>query len=134
MDQKAIDGMTNIPIIASSMKAYEVQKYFSLTKHMYNPLVVLISKKAWDKLNNDERALITQAVVEAKEHQRKLLPDFTAKALADLKEHGMVVNEVPAQEIARMREKTKPVLAKYAPQIGEALVRQANDQLAAMRK
>ena len=134
MDSKAIDGMTNIPIIASSMKAYEVQKYFSLTKHMYNPLVVLISKKAWDKFNSDEQALITQAVAEAREHQRKLLPEFTAKALADLKSNGMVVNEVPAQEVARMREKTKPVLAKYVPQIGEGLVKQANDQLVAMRK
>jgi tripartite ATP-independent transporter DctP family solute receptor len=134
MEQKAIDGMTNIAIIASSMKAYEVQKYFSLTKHMYNPLVLLISKKTWDKFNDDEKALIIQAATETKAYQRKLLPDLTAQTLEDLKKNGMVINEVPASEIARMREKTKPVIDKYTPQVGAALVKQTNDQLAAMRK
>lgn len=134
MEQKAIDGMTNTALIASSMKSYEVQKYMSLTRHMYNYIVLLISAKTWDRFNDDEKALITDAAAEAKDYQRKMVPLFTAQALDNLRKNGMAVNEVSAAEIARMREKTQPVVAKYAPGIGEPLVKQTYDLLATMRK
>jgi tripartite ATP-independent transporter DctP family solute receptor len=134
MEQGAIDGMTNTAIITSSMKAYEVQKYMSLTKHMYNYIVLLISAKTWNKFNADEKALITQAANEAKEYQRKKLPDFTAEALTVVAKHGMVVNEVPQAERAKMREKSKPVVEKYSKVVGEDLVKQTFDELAKMRK
>jgi len=134
MEQKAIDGMTNTALIASSMKAYEVQKHMSLTSHMYNYIVLLVSGKTWNQFNADEKALITQAATEAKEFQRKKVPEFTAQALAVLAKNGMVVNEVPAAERAKMREKAKPVVDKYAGGIGEALVKEANAELAKMRK
>lgn len=134
MEQKAIDGMTNTALIASSMKAYEVQKYMSLTAHMYNYIVLLVSGKTWDRFNADEKALIIQAATEAKEFQRKKIPEYTSQALAALAKNGMVVNDVPPAERARLREKAKPVVDKYAGVVGEALVREAHAELAKMRK
>ena len=46
---------------------------------------------------------------------------------------GMQVNDVPAEEIARMREKVQPVIDKYAPQVGEALVKEFYEELAKAR-
>lgn len=134
MEQKAIDGMTNTALIASSMKAYEVQKYMSLTAHMYNYIVLLVSGKTWDRFNDDEKALIIQAATETKEFQRKKIPEYTSQALAELAKNGMVVNEVPSAERTRLRERAKPVVDKYAGVVGEALVREANAELAKMRK
>jgi len=134
MEQKAIDGMTNTALIASSMKAYEVQKYMSLTAHMYNYIVLLVSGKTWDRFNADEKALIIQAAMETKEFQRKKIPEYTSQALAVLAKNGMAVNDVPAAERARLREKSKPVIDKYAGVVGEALVREAHAELAKMRK
>ena len=134
MEQKAVDGMTNTALIASSMKAYEVQKYMSLTAHMYNYIVLLVSAKTWNQFNADEKALITLAATEAKEFQRRKVPEFTAQALAVLAKNGMVVNDVPPAERAKMREKAKPVVDKHAGAIGEALVKEANAELAKMRK
>ena len=122
MEQKAIDGMTNTALIASSMKAYEVQKYMSLTRHMYNYIVLLVGKKTWDKFNDEEKALITQAADEAKQHQRKLLVDVTAQSLADLKKNGMVINEVAPAEIARLRAAGQPVVEKYAGELSPGLL------------
>lgn len=134
MEQKAIDGMTNTALIADSMKAAEVQKYFSLTRHMYNYIVLLISKKTWDKFNNDEKALIAAAANEVKDFQRKQLVELTAQALAKLKQNGMVVNEVPPAEIAKLRAKAASVVDKYAKELSPGLVQQANAAVAALRK
>jgi len=41
---------------------------------------------------------------------------------------------VPPAERARLREKAKPVVDKYAGVVGEALVREAHAELAKMRK
>ena len=42
---------------------------------------------------------------------------------------GMQINDLAPEEIARMREKVKPVIDKYAPQVGEVLVKQFYEEL-----
>ena len=46
---------------------------------------------------------------------------------------GMQINDISPAEIARMREKVKPVVDKYTPQVGEALVKQFDAELAKAR-
>jgi TRAP-type transport system periplasmic protein len=134
METKIIDGMTNTALIASTMKVYEVQKYLSLTRHMYNHILLLVSKKSWDKFNDEEKALLTQAANETKGYQRNYLPEITSKSLADLKSHGMSINDVSPAEIARFREAAKPIVEKYALQLSPGLMQLTKDTLTAMRK
>lgn len=134
MEQKAVDGMTNTALIAASMKAGEVQKYMSLTRHMYNQMVLLISKKTWDRFNDEEKALITQASSETLQYQRKRLVEYTDQALAELRKEKMVINEVTPAEIARLRAAVQPVVEKYARDLSPGLMQKTNDTLAALRK
>jgi hypothetical protein len=39
------------------------------------------------------------------------------------------INNLAPEEIARMRERVKPVIDKYAPQVGEVLVKQFYEEL-----
>jgi tripartite ATP-independent transporter DctP family solute receptor len=61
LEQKAVDGQENPPTVINTSKFNEVQKYLSLTRHMYNPQALLISKKTWDKLSPEERKIIQDA-------------------------------------------------------------------------
>lgn len=83
---------------------FEVQKYLTVTNHIYNPQIVIMSKKAWDKLNEDERKVIQDAAAEARDFQRKVSRSQSDEALAELKKAGMQVTELPAEEIAKLRE------------------------------
>jgi tripartite ATP-independent transporter DctP family solute receptor len=130
LEQKAIDAQENPVGIIHANKIYEVQKYLSLTRHAYSPYVVLAGKKFWDRLSAGERGVVTNACVEAGAYQRQLGRDLNAKLLADLKAKGMVVNEVPAAEIARMKAQLQPVIAKYAAEIGPELMTRVNAELA----
>ena len=46
------------------------------------------------------------------------------KSVELVKSKGMTVTEIPAQEIARMREKVKPVTDKFVKEAGEGLVKE----------
>jgi TRAP-type C4-dicarboxylate transport system substrate-binding protein len=51
-----------------------------------------------------------------------------------LKKNGMTVTTFPPAEVAKLREKMKPVIAKYTVNVGEALVNEVNVELAKLRK
>ena len=130
LEQKAIDAQENPIGIIHANKLYEVQKYLSLTNHAYSPYVVLAGRKFWNRLDAAERSALAGACTEAGAYERKLGRDLNATLLADLKAKGMVVNEVPAAEIARMKAQLQPVMAKYSAEIGAELVGQVNAELA----
>src|SRR3712207_9532649 len=94
MEQKVIDGHENPFTVIFDSKLYEVQKYVSVTKHIYNPQSVLISKRAWDKLSADEKKIIQEAADEAEAFQRQVSRQKANEALEGLKKAGMQVNEI----------------------------------------
>jgi tripartite ATP-independent transporter DctP family solute receptor len=124
LDVKAIDGQENPYANIHASKYYEVQKYLSATKHAYGPLPVMVSGKFWDKLTPQEKTILQDSCAEARQHQRRVNRDQSAALLADLKAKGMVFNEVAPEEIAKMRQKLKPVVDKYTKEVGEDLVKQ----------
>jgi TRAP-type C4-dicarboxylate transport system substrate-binding protein len=133
MEQRAVDGQENPVAVIAFAKFYEVQKYLSLTRHAYGAQSFMISKKTWDRLNADEQKVITSAAAETRGYQRQVSRQFNEKELGRLKASGMQVNELSPQEIARIREKLQPIIVKFTPQVGEALVNEINAELAKMR-
>jgi TRAP-type transport system periplasmic protein len=134
LEQKVVDGQENPYSTVDSSKFYEVQKYLSVTKHKYTPLVVTVSKKFWDQLSADEKKLIQDAATEAAVYQRKANRDLNEQYLQSLKKTGMQVNEIPAAELARMRAKVQPVVDKYSKQIGGTLVKDLYGEIEKARK
>jgi tripartite ATP-independent transporter DctP family solute receptor len=124
LETKTVDAQENPVAIVSSSKFYEVQKYLSLTRHAYNPFAFLMSKKTWDKMNADERKIITEAANETKAFERKISRDQEARNFEALKKAGMQINDVKPQELARMSEKARVATAKHAAAAGENLLKE----------
>jgi len=109
-----------------------VNKYLSLTRHMYSAMFFIGGKKTWDKLTPDEQKVIQAAADEAKTFQRNAAREINAKALVSLKK-TMVVNEIPEVEMAKMRERAKPVIEKWTREVGPELVGEVNAELSRVR-
>ena len=133
LETGAIDGQENPAPSILTAKLNEVQEYMTLTNHTYNPQMVMISGKFWDKLNEEERQLLQQAVLEARDYQRTVSREQAAKAVEELKSEGMEVTELPPEEVSKFREKAKAVADKYAAEIDPALMQQLNAELAELR-
>jgi tripartite ATP-independent transporter DctP family solute receptor len=134
LEQKVVDGQENPVSVILDSKFAEVQKNLALTRHIYNPQSVLISKKTWDSMSAAEKKIIQDAATEATAYQRKLNRDKSNEALEALKKAGMQVTELPPAEVAKIREKLKPVVAKYAAQAGDQTFGELNAEIAKVRK
>jgi TRAP-type C4-dicarboxylate transport system substrate-binding protein len=134
LDQKAIDGQENPVTVINANKFYEVQKHLAITNHQYNPQTVIVSKKLWDSLSGAEKKILADAAVEAAAFQRKASREQSGQALDNLKKNGMQVTEFSPAEMAKFREKMKPVLAKHAEVVGADTVNALQAELAKLRK
>jgi tripartite ATP-independent transporter DctP family solute receptor len=133
LEQGAIDGQENPLSVIAANKFFEVQKYVTLTNHQYNPQSVLISKKFWDTLSAAEKKIISDAAAESTTYEREQARLQATTALDAVKKGGMQVSELSAAELAKFREKMKPVVDKHGAASAESLA-ELNAELAKLRK
>lgn len=134
LEQKAVDGQENPVATIQGAKLFEVQKYMTLTNHQYNPQSVVVSKKFWDTLAAAERKILQDAALESAKFQREQSRSAAAGILDALKKAGMQVNELSPAEMAKLRDKIKPVIAKHTASVGEATVKAVLADIEAARK
>jgi tripartite ATP-independent transporter DctP family solute receptor len=123
LEIKALDGQENPLLHMYANKMQEVQKYISVTNHVYTPSALVASKKFWDTLSPADKAGIQKAAVEAGLLQRKLLEEGNADVVGKFKEAGVTVSTLSPAELNRIRDKVKPVVVKFSPLIGEDFVK-----------
>ena len=134
LETRTVDGQENPFNTILSSKFFEVQKYLSVTNHVYSPWIVLVSRKWWDGLSKDEQKILLEAAKASRDFERKDTREEAGRALAELKAKGMQVNELPASESARMRAKLAQVNAGIASQVGQDLWNETQAALAGMRR
>lgn len=125
LQQGTVDGQENpIPIITSS-KLYQVQKYLSLTGHVYSPALLLMSPKVWGKLSEADKKVFLDAARLSAAAQRKKVDEDDANGVALLEKEGMqVVRNVDKQAF---QDALKPAYAAYAKEFGEANIRKIQE-------
>ncbi|MGE0097456.1 MAG: DctP family TRAP transporter solute-binding subunit [Hydrogenophaga sp.] len=133
LETKTVDGQENPFSTIEQQKFFEVQKYLSLTKHMYNPVMVYYSKKNFDQLTPPEQAMLKDCVREGRDEQRRVNRQQNEQSLARLKERGMVVNEVSPTEIQRMRERSMALWERQASVIGPEMMNAVTAELKRIR-
>ncbi|MDX6804911.1 TRAP transporter substrate-binding protein [Terrihabitans rhizophilus] len=133
LETKAVDGQENPFTTILSSKFYEVQKYLTVTNHMYSPWVVLVSKKWWDKLSADEQKILKDAAIASRTFEREDNRATSAKALEDLKSGGMDVATLPEAEIAKFRDKSKDVIDQVIASVGKPLWDEVQAEITTVR-
>ncbi len=95
LEQGVIDGQENPLWVMEVYKFYEIQKYMTLSRHVYSPHIDVASLNWWKTLDTKTQELIQKAIYEAAVFQRKDNRDKNAERLRLLKEKGMIVEEHP---------------------------------------
>src|SRR5215207_5517192 len=75
LEMKTVDGQENTFSSIETSKFNEVQKYVSTTNHVYQPLILLFSKRVWDRLSQDERTILSAAAAQVQAEARKVSRD-----------------------------------------------------------
>jgi len=134
LESRTVDGQENPVNTIQSSKFYEVQKYLSITRHVYSPWIVLASKKWWDGLSADEKKAIQEAATASRDFERKDSRDAESKALDILKQKGMQVTTLSSQEQDRLQDAARPAIAKFSANGHAELVKELQAEIAKVRK
>ncbi|NSL54310.1 TRAP transporter substrate-binding protein [Uliginosibacterium aquaticum] len=135
LETGTVDGQENPVTTIESSKFYEVQKHLALTRHVYSPWIVTVSKKWYDGLSADEKKALQQAAAASRDFERKDSRAASAKAIEVLKQKGMQITTPSDTELGRMRATTTVAVDKFAAQPGHAeVVKELQAELAKLRK
>lgn len=100
-----VDGQENPLAIISTSKLNEVQKFCSLTNHMWDGFWMLGNRRAWGALPEDLQAIVSKNFNDAAMSQRQDVMALNQSLRDDLEAAGMTINEVdPAPFEQKLRE------------------------------
>jgi tripartite ATP-independent transporter DctP family solute receptor len=94
LQTKIVDGQENPLAIISTAKLYEVQKYCSLTNHMWDGFWFLANRGAWERLPETTRAIVAKHVNGAAILERQDVAKLNATLQQDIAAKGLVFNAV----------------------------------------
>ncbi|RVO43274.1 TRAP transporter substrate-binding protein [Sinorhizobium meliloti] len=134
LETKAIDAQENPYVTIDTSKFFEVQKYVTETNHAYTPFLFLFSKPIFDSYTPEEQAALRECAVVGRDEERKVIQDLNKKSLEKIKEAGLEVNTLSAEEQARIREKSMVVYEKHKAEIGAEVVDAILAKLEEIRK
>ena len=99
-----VDGQENPLSLIESAKLYEVQKYCSLTNHMWDGYWILSNKRAFEKLPKDVQEIVTRELNRAALEERDDLAKASAQTRSGLESKGLAFNDV---DTAAFRDKLR---------------------------
>lgn len=123
LETGALDGQENPLAHIYANRIHEVQKYITLTNHVYTPTAMVASKTWFDSLPEADRKAILAAAEAASLYQAEVVAENDVSVTEKLKESGIEIDTMPEAEIEKMRELTRPVVEKYSASIGPDFVK-----------
>jgi len=105
LQQGTIDGEENPLGIIDGNKFQEVQKYLSLTQHVYTPYILCMNDAKFKSLTEQQKAAILKASAETVTYQRARSQELEGEILKKVAKEGMEVIELSAEDKEKWREK-----------------------------
>ena len=104
LQTKIVEGQENPLALISAAKLYEVQKYCSMTNHMWDGFWFLMNRRAWAALPDDVKTIVTKNVNAAAVKEREDTEKLNASVKQELAGKGLIFNQ---PEVAPFREKLR---------------------------
>jgi len=117
LQQGTVDGQENPLSVISAAKFDQVQKYITLTGHVYSPALILMNKGKWDKLSAADKQAFSEAAKEAVKANRARIDEDERRVVAELKAHGMTVVEVVDK--SKFQTALEPTFVEFGKKFGQ---------------
>ncbi len=124
-----MDGEENPLTQIYSAKLQEVQKYLSMSGHVYTPAYLTVGTKHWETLPADVRKVLEDTAKETQAFVYQVAAHDDEELLGKLKQAGMQVNEVDKDAFVTA---SKPIYEEFSKEVPGA--KDAIDRANALRK
>lgn len=125
LQQGTVDGQENPISVIVANNIFQVQRYFTMTRHVYSPQVMICNPQTVARLNQADRALFQQAAQEAQRANRARVTQDDENGVAELRRRGMtVITEV---DTSAFQQALTPAFAEWERVLGADLLRRIRD-------
>ncbi|RZT92650.1 tripartite ATP-independent transporter DctP family solute receptor [Advenella incenata] len=120
LQQGTIDGQENPISVIVSAKLSQMQKYLSLTAHVYGPALILVSPSVYEGLSDQDKTKLKEAGLAAAKAMRAFVDDVETSGVATLKKEGMQVQDKVDHDA--FVKAVEPVYPEFYKKFGKELV------------
>nr|WP_321980306.1 sialic acid TRAP transporter substrate-binding protein SiaP [uncultured Cohaesibacter sp.] len=114
-----VDGQENPLPIIDAMKFMEVQSNITLTNHLVQDQLVLMSEETWKDLSEEDQKIVMDAFKAGGLVNNKVVKDNEAALLSKFEDNGAKVNR---PELAPFRAAMEPSYKELDSKFGEGIV------------
>ena len=135
----AVDGQENPLFLFNVLKMQNVgQKFVTSWGYVADPLIFVVNKDIWNSWTPADQAIVRQAALDAGKQEiaiaRKGLTEADKPAFKDIAAMGVNVTFLTPEEREVFVKATRPVYDKWKNTVGAAMVKEAEDAIAACKK
>lgn len=121
LETGVMDGQENPFAQIWSSRFHEVQRYLSLTGHVYTPAFVTVGAKRWMELPEDVRTALEATCRETQDFVYTSAARMEEDLLAKLEEAGLEVNEADRESFAEASREIYETFSESVPGGGELI-------------
>jgi tripartite ATP-independent transporter DctP family solute receptor len=108
-----VDGEENPIATILSAKFSSVQKYLTLSSHVYDPAAILVSGESWKEFSEADRAILIAAAKAGAEASRHFAAEAQKNGVEELKKQGMeVVEQIDRAAFVAAMQSVRPEYEK----------------------
>jgi len=117
------DGQENPIATILSAKFSQVQKYLTISGHVYDPAVVVVSKDVWGEISEADKAIFLEAAKAGAKASRAFAAEAQKNGVEALKKQGMeVIDQVDRAKFVAALQGVMPDYAKkFGPEVMAAI-------------
>ena len=120
LQQGVVDGQENPITVIVASKFWEVQKYLTMTGHVYSPVAILASPVLFDGLTDEQKGWFYEAAKASAAATRAEVNRLEEEGIALLEENGMeVTTDIDKAPFAALAEKAYSL---YTDEYGTEMV------------
>jgi len=121
-----VDGFDNTPLFTFAASLYQAISHFTLSEHIYQPGIIVVSKKTWDKLTPEMQAILFADPAKLAKQSRRGVRAMNPQLIENFKNAGIKVHDLSAAD--------KAVFASAAAVAHASFLKRANKESAALLK
>lgn len=122
LQQGVVDGQENAALLMTDVKLHEVQKYYSLTRHIVSVITPVMNKAWYDSLPADLQLVVDEGLKLYETKYNEYFDIAEVEALEEMKDFGVEINDLTDEERAVFQDRARVVYNDFEDTIGKDLI------------
>lgn len=122
LQQGTVDGQENPIVLIHDSRFYEVQKYCSLTGHVFSVVHILTNKSFIDNLPSELQEVVKEGTRRFVARHREVMPQEEEELIVELQNKGMKINDLTPEQKKPFVEAAHAIYEQFKGEIGEDII------------